>query len=242
METQDWGRFSGADSNLLVQSNPVVNGYVIEQGPWKQGCISLKMRVSNRAVRCFSTLRCKTEHWHERPLNLSAQSVRIRAVEVGGGSGRLDSIHLLLKQWEQVSRIACSLGLSIHTDRASTASGSLFQCLTTLPVKRDFLYSGGISCVSVCARCLLSCLRAPWRRVWLIFSPSRQVFIYTWLRSLSFIFSRGRRITSLNLPRTPFAFLVAYGQLGVHQDPVSFSSSVHWADSRGISIVTMFDC
>jgi len=71
------------------------------------------------------------------------------------------------------------------------------QCSTTLTAKSIFLCLSGISCVSICAHCLLCFQWAPLRRVWLrlLYSP-HQVFMHTGKIPLSLLFSR------LNSPST----------------------------------------
>lgn len=62
-----------------------------------------------------------------------------------------------------------------ETGVSATSLGNLRQCLTTLTEKREFLILNGISCVSVCTHCFLSCQRIPQGRAWLqlFYMPTR---------------------------------------------------------------------
>lgn len=118
-------------------------------------------------------------------------------IEVGRDIWRLPSPTLRLTA--RSSRAGCSGpcpdGFWVSPWMASTSPlGNLFY-LITLTVT-SFLCLQGISCISICALCLLSFHWARLRRVWIHVLYSHQVFIHMHKIPLSLLFTR------LNSPRT----------------------------------------
>lgn len=82
----------------------------------------------------------------------------------------------------RLPQTAYSWVLNISETGVSTTSlDNLQQCLTTLTKEREFLIFNGISCVSVCIHCFLSCQWIPQRRAWLqlFHMPTRYPYTLT---------------------------------------------------------------
>lgn len=103
-------------------------------------------------------------------------------------------------QSQQVAQGYVQLSLSISKGGDSTVSGQPAQCLITWTGKKRLLGLDGISCLTVCARCLLSCPGQRYKIRHLCSHCLWSHYLYTVIRSpLSLLFCRLDSPSSLSL-------------------------------------------